>query len=210
MERNWHPFCFMIWSEPGVMKFSCTVRDFKCLGQVTPDGSGSSWQVILISSKLFIKSQVLFSGCCKSVLSTSDGSKISQRRGANSKGRGTPSYDSANFSRKLHENEENWARREEACSKFVFVDPPLSTLHVDLCGCPTFFAYIGCELSYICEIIPASSTGRNVMFKWSIVVWLIWNYQEWTVTKRIQSNAKRHFRLSIDFFLAAQAFLCNF
>ena len=74
-------------------------------------------------------------------------------------------YDSAKFFRKLHENEENWARREEACSKFVFVDPPLSTLHADLCGCPTLFAYVGCELSYVCEIIPAFSTGRNVMFK---------------------------------------------
>ena len=49
---------------------------------------------------------------------------------ANPKERGTPMYDSAKFFRKLHENEENWARREEACSKFVFEDPPLSTLHI--------------------------------------------------------------------------------
>ena len=47
----------------------------------------------------------------KTLGKTSGGSRISQRRGANPKGGGAPTYYLANFSRKLHENKEILGQR---------------------------------------------------------------------------------------------------
>ena len=77
----------------------------------------------------------------------SGGSRISQRRGANPKG-GAPTYYLANFSWKLHENEEILGQRGDARPSPPPLDPPLSQWHNDICAL-TYYCWSGHNTTFL-------------------------------------------------------------